>query len=133
MIGMVVLCAVPAITLAAPGDPCQRLGQSIETSLKLIGKDMVASVNDDSAPRETNRQLRYANELAQVAINLQLMTQNKCAQRKEPIDSTTYYGAAMLCYKANEKWRLTDYSSRGPAPSECDMEQWKPGVMVPSK
>ena len=107
-------------TAAASGDmTCGKLAASYEDVGKVMSLISARGFGDDSAPRETNRQLKISNQLA-VATNIQtVMVQQKCVLPR-PVALDDYILAAAKCALAEGK--ITDSTSSLPA--ECDRSTW---------
>lgn len=86
---------LPACAMAAP--PCDGFEKAIEESLKEIAWVTASGVGDDSAPRETLRSMRIANELALIRLHLDLAARNQCPARRAPINEHKYLGQAAEC------------------------------------
>jgi hypothetical protein len=82
---------------------CQQFEWQIRTAEMNLAAELADGFGDNSAPRETNRQLRYANSWASVQTHLGLMAANKCPLFSRPITATTYLTAALECATARLK------------------------------
>ena len=103
-LGTAVMFAIAgAAPLAHAG--CKELAAAIEASQKELAFQHVDALLDNSAPRETNRQLRALNELQAIRANLVLMQSAKCPMSTDPIDSggSQFISAAVDCKLAMEK------------------------------
>lgn len=96
-----------ALVLAAPlaHAGCKELTAAVEASQKELAFQHVDGLLDNSAARETNRQLRSLNELQAIRANLVLMQSARCAMPAQPIDSSgsEFISAALDCKLAIEK------------------------------
>lgn len=84
---------------AAEPDICVKLNNAIDSSQKQMADELSDGLLDNSAARETNRQLRINNELQLISMNVSLLSQNKCKLPSEPIVSNVpgYINSAMVC------------------------------------
>ncbi len=90
--------------------------KSIEHSLKWIALYNAEGMAEDSAPRETNRQLKINNEYFKIMIQLQLMEMNNCKPIRNSLNSNKYFFDALKC--VTEKLKGNNNS---PA---CDVDNW---------
>lgn len=111
----------PAIAEAAPAaaapGKCSKLAaeyDQIEKSLAMIYAD---GVGDNSAPRETNRQMRAANDMARASIVVTLLQANRCSLPDHAPSMARYFSPALTC--------STD-QLKTPQPESCKMENWQP-------
>lgn len=114
------LFAVLALGLAsfAHAEPtCPDFDAAIDKLTKNIALSSAEGLVENSAPRQTNRELRINNQLQLININLSLMAQNKCAARKAPVNPMVYLSEALDCATAQLKGEQDS-----PA---CDMTKWK--------
>lgn len=95
---------------------CEECEKSIDHSLKLIASYYADGIADDSAPRETSRQLKMNNEYFKIMINLQLMESNNCKPINHTLNYTKYLKDAIEC--ATQKL-MGNYDS-----PECDINSW---------
>lgn len=107
---------------------CSQYKDEIELSLQNIASENASSVADNSAPRETYRQLKINNELHRVSINLELMQKNACSVSGLTIPHRAYAVSAMDCQAANSD-RLLNAMRNGTvqadAPVDCDRKNWE--------
>jgi|ERR1051325_5355878 hypothetical protein len=95
---------------------CKSFTENIEHALKLIALDDVGGMGDNSVPRATLVELKTANNLARIQINLQLMQASGCPLPKEPIAPSDYLSDALDCSMAELKG-VTN-------PPACDLSKW---------
>lgn len=119
------LIAVIAVLLGGcldqkPAADCKQFVEAIDATLKLAASDYSEGFLDNSAPRETNRQLRLALAMSQINANIQLMSENKCPAISEPIDVAVYFAAAIEC-----KGKLIGWREGMQRPAECAVAGWK--------
>jgi hypothetical protein len=122
--------AVLALTLAANSHAgCKELAAAIADSEKAIAGQFSQGIGDDSAPRETTRQLRVSNELAAIQINLVLMERQKCPLPTDPVDThgTVYLSPALDCA------RITMSGTPAEAKEACNTSNWKRAKTSPTK
>jgi hypothetical protein len=94
---------------------CQQLENSIEPTIKAVAMIKAGGFSDNSAPRETSRQIQVNNELQLISMHLTLLAQNKCPPRSTPVDPSIYMMDALECATATGKGREV----------ACDMRTWK--------
>lgn len=108
------LCLASLEARAAP--PCDGFDQAIEASLKEIAYQTAMGVADNSAPRESSRQARIANELQLIQIHLDLAARNQCPVRRAPINEAKYLSEALSCQVAIVRGDKD--------PASCKRESW---------
>jgi hypothetical protein len=111
--------AAPAAA-AAPATPgvCSKLAADYDQIDKALALTYAEGVGDNSAPRETNRQIESANYLARGSMTLTLMQAHHCAMPDHASSDSRYISAALNC--------ATDMlKSSADAPS-CKMDTWQP-------
>ncbi|HWA89219.1 MAG TPA: hypothetical protein VG889_04245 [Rhizomicrobium sp.] len=110
---------------AAASGACGELVRAYDTSNRKIAQIRADGVLDNSAPRETNRQLKELNERQEQLVVLELMRMRNCPA---PLHGgpAPYMTSAMECaletekgnYKAEicdiSKWTLTESSAPAP-------------------
>ena len=112
----------------APKDACSGLADAIEHSLKIIASEDAEGIGDNSAPRATLSELKMNNQLLLISVHLQLMRDNGCAKRKEPVRPGAYMLPALECKNAMLQMRLGREVPKlegGALPLACDMSKWK--------
>lgn len=98
---------------------CKAFESEIDMSLKRIAKEMAPSLPlDNSAPRETMRQLIMNNHWQSISVNVNLMSQNKCPPLKMPPIPEEYSGAAVIC-------SLSKIATTSKGESACDLQTWQ--------
>jgi hypothetical protein len=117
--GAVVLTAISlgASGLAAAQQTCANYESAIDTGLKFIALEKAEGIGDNSAPRETNRQLKIANELAVIQANLALLIASKCPPPARSLNTSAYFLPAMKCSTARMKGEQK--------PAACELKDWK--------
>lgn len=123
---------IAALTLALAANAhagCKELAAAIADSEKAIARQFAQGVGDDSAPRDTTRQLRVSNELAAIQINLMLMERQKCPLPTDPIDThgTVYLSPALDCA------RIAMNGTPAEAKEACNTSDWKRAKASPTK
>lgn len=76
---------------------CKSSESLIEDALKAIAFENVAGILDNSAPRETNRQLRVLAATGSIQIQQAHMQELRCAPIVLPISHLYYSSAALAC------------------------------------
>lgn len=105
-----------ALAAPAPKAICVDLAKSIDASAKEMSKAEMSGFGDDSAPRETNRQLEINNQLLLIQMNLSLMSQYRCQLPRHSIQVNDYMVNALSCRTAQMGG---DYKS-----PKCDLATW---------
>lgn len=103
-----------------PPPQCEQFVKAIDLELRVAAYEISRGAGDNSAVRETVREIRIANHLATIGIQVQLMAQNKCPPIKVPIDVDAYEPQAKACFKALAAWKSGDPY---PVPG-CDVKKW---------
>ena len=99
---------------------CAAFSESIEGRLKKIASEMYGEgMTDNSVPRETNRLLRIQNEIGLIAVETNLLAQNKCPPPKEPMDPGAYASNALQC---GIKTRMA--TDKTAVVEECNRKKW---------
>ena len=99
----VLLVAVCGFAQAADTKPqgqqtvCDSLAASVEEGVKDLSHYRFDGAFDNSAVRETNRQLQKVVTTNLIQANLTLMQANKCVLPKLPINDYAYRSAALKC------------------------------------
>ena len=109
-----VACLLPAAR--AEEAACANFAHAYEASNKAIGTIIAQGLTDNSAPRQTNRELGMINERLQQPIVLQQMRAYGCRFPTETSSGGAYLLKAMKC--ENEMLK-----GRRDAP-ECDQDKW---------
>jgi hypothetical protein len=104
----------------APQDVCERLSAAVEDGVKELSQIRVDGLTDDSAPRETNRQLEKVITTNLMQMHLTLMQANKCTLPKTTFYDTAYYTDALSCATARLKARADDKET----PPDCVRSKW---------
>lgn len=108
------------LTVAAPTyaeSNCKAFTDSIEYSVKYIAFYEVMMRAEDSAPRATLNEIKIANQIARIQINLTLMQANKCKMPSAPIiNKDDYWSNVINCSAAL-------MSGKSPRP-ECNVDTW---------
>lgn len=111
--------AIAAPTTASPSSgACSGLASAYDGVEKSLALTYAEGVGDNSAARETNRQMENANDLAKASMILTLMQAHHCAMPNHAPSMATYISSALTC--ATD--RLKGVSD---APS-CKMDTWQP-------
>lgn len=126
--GWIIVPRAASAQAAPQTDACSALEAAIEHGLKLIASDDAKSLGDNSAPRATLSQLKINNQTLLISMHLQLMRDNSCPKRKEPIRLGTYMLPALECENALLQLRLgkeVPTIEGSSLPAACDMTKWK--------
>lgn len=108
---------------------CTSLAAAVENALKIASSEHAETIGDSSAPRMTAGQLKVSNQLAVAAINLQLMRDNNCPVRQEPVSASRYLVPALQCKTDMMRIRLGEDVPKvqgSTLPSSCNMDTWTP-------
>jgi hypothetical protein len=95
---------------------CKSAESLIEDHLKSIAYDSVAGITDNSAPRETNRQLKVVAATNQVQIQQLHMHSLHCPAIQWSISHTSYTAAAFGCSVAS--------TSNDEFKEKCNRKNW---------
>lgn len=118
-----VLCMSLVITENASADViCDRLAAAVEGSIKELSYYEYDGIFDNSAVRQTNRQLGKSVEMAVIQANLTLMQGYKCALPKLLITLNAYSMNAFECHSAGLRIGKSPDVSKGIP--ECDRSEW---------
>lgn len=124
--GLLVFC----LTVSASEPPkCGKLLDEYDMADRGIARVLVEGSADNSAPRESNRQMRILNATMNKSITLQLMQAAKCGQLPDAADSAAdYLGAATLCQAELLKHSyVTDRAA-----ALCNMTTWVRHAKIPA-
>jgi hypothetical protein len=99
---------------------CSQLDSHIRQEQKLIASETAQGFGDNSAPRETSRQLRISNSWAAISVAMLNMQANRCPALGRDVSDVAYLIPAMNC--ATDRMRASP-SSR---PESCNLENWQP-------
>ena len=109
------LLATSAGAQTAPSAECISLSVDYDSVSKNIAEIKASGAGDDSAPRESNRQMRISNELATGSHILTIMVQKKCPMPK-PVNPGAYGMAATKCLI--DRMQAPDIEAKSCAKSE---------------
>jgi len=113
------VAAAPASPSAsASGGVCAKLTADYEQINKALALTYAEGVGDDSAPRETNRQVETANNLSRASMTLTLMQAHHCSMPDYEPSVARYMSPALTC--------ATDMLKSGADAASCKMESWQP-------
>jgi len=99
---------------------CEQLGAAVEDGVMELTFIRVDGVTDNSAARETNRQLQKVVVTNLMQMHLTLMAANKCPLPKTTFSDGAYYLDALNCSTALLKAKQSDKDM----PPECDRRKW---------
>lgn len=114
-------CGAADMKALPSGEVCENLGTAIESGMKELSFIRVDGAADNSAARESNRQLEKVVVTNLMQLNIGLMQANRCNLPKTPFSDSAYYLSALSCSNALLKAQL-DRSSESPV--ECDRSKW---------
>lgn len=114
---------------AAESPKCGKLLDEYDMADRSIARILIESSTDNSAPRESNRQMRVLTATLNKSITLQLMQAAKCGQLPDAADSAAdYLGAATLCQAELLKHSyVTDRAA-----ALCNMTTWERHAKIPA-
>jgi hypothetical protein len=101
---------------------CEALAGAIEGGLKALSFISANGMGDNSAARESNRQLEKVVETNLMQMNLGLLQANRCPAPKGPLVDNVYYLDALKCSNALMRGRNENDKNN---PPECDRSKWK--------
>jgi hypothetical protein len=122
----VLLVAVCGFAQAADTKPqrpqttCDKLAAAFESGVKELSFIRSEGVPDNSAARETNRQLEKVVTTNIMQMHLTLMQANKCTLPTANISDVDYYIDALSCTTA----MLKAPPGEKEMPPECDRSKW---------
>ncbi|MBM3330198.1 MAG: hypothetical protein FJY67_12160 [Calditrichaeota bacterium] len=113
---------------------CASLDEAIDRNIFGYAMSEAQSTSDKSAIQQGARATENQNRLVIIEINVNLMIQNKCQARKQPIDPTVYSSNANACYFAQLKalsaaYRSNEQDQKASVEklnSDCDFKKWVP-------
>jgi hypothetical protein len=114
----------PSQTLAAPAAPatpsgiCPSLAREYDGIEKSLASTYAEGIGDDSAPRETNRQVENSNDLMRASMVLTLMQAHHCSLPDHSPSAIRYLSPALSC--------ATDRLKGVSQPPSCDQSTWQP-------
>ena len=109
---------VPATSGPASPGVCSKLAGDYDQAEKSLSMTYAEGVGDDSAPRETYRQIENSNDLARASMMLTLMQAHHCALPDHAPSEATYLSNALTC--------TTDRLKGTSDPASCKFENWQP-------
>lgn len=112
--------AIAAPVPAAPSGVCSKLSADYDQAEKALAMTFAEGIGDDSAVRETNRQVESSNYITSAAIAVNLMEEHHCASLPDHAPSIARYMSNALSCKTD---RLKSGDSSD-VPS-CKMDTWK--------
>jgi hypothetical protein len=104
-----------------PAGGCDNLAAAVESGAKELSFIRVDGAADNSAARESNRQLQKVVATNLMQMNLSLMQANRCNLPRVPFSDSSYYLSALSCSTALLKSQLNQVSD---SPAECDRSKW---------
>ncbi len=112
-------CALVVLLIAgdATAADCAALLQKYTMMTKRVAMEGADGVGDNSAPRETMRQLKIVNLNLMRQMNLDMMIAGKCPLPTNPVGDGEYLVNALEC---STKITQGDHKAK-----ECVMENWK--------
>lgn len=120
-----ILCAAtvpPSVAFAAPAPAatsgaCSKLSADFDQAEKALAMTFAEGVGDDSAVRETSRQIESSNFISSAGIAVNLMEAHHCVLPDHAPSTARYLSAALTCVTD----RLKNGSSDTPS---CKMDSW---------
>lgn len=104
----------------AKAETCEELKEKYYTQDKKTTLSRSKGAGDDSAIRETNRELERVGFLLEKLIILQFMERQKC--ESPPAVAKNYWLEGLSCSTARLQVQLGKRDSANP---ECDISKWK--------
>jgi len=111
------ICVAGVSPALAQKVDCASLNSQFESSNKELSYLNTSGLTDDSAPRETNRQLKAVNERLAQSMVLDRMIQAKCALPSQLSDDVYYWKPAFDCAMARGDADIKE---------KCDRSKWTP-------
>lgn len=110
--------AAPAAAPAAAAGVCSKLAADYDQIDKALALTFAEGVGDNSAPRETNRQIENANYLSRASMMLTLMAAHHCSMPDHAPSDARYMTPALTC--------ATDMIKTGADAPSCKTDNWQP-------
>ena len=129
-------CSLPASTptVTQPAQElCAEFNSTIDSNIMDIALSTVeGDVSDKSAMQQSARHAQNSNRLSTIMINIQLLAQNRCPPRQQPIDPSIYNKQASECYLARLQLMVASRSkdeekttsSMTAVDSACKFKNW---------
>jgi hypothetical protein len=117
---------VPSPSISAPATAsttsgssavCSQLAGDYDQVEKALAMTFAEGVGDNSAPRETYRQIESSNSLAQANMIITLMEARHCALPDHAPSIKRYFSPALTC--STDRLKTSQ-------PESCKMENWQP-------
>ena len=125
---MVVLFSLMGLAPYGFADVCSTAKDDLIFSLKLMSYIDHKGFTDNSAPRETNRQLQIGNELLRVQLNYSLLKDNKCPLSDISFTKSQYVLEATECALDELKQissAIKNEAHSSESPESCNFSLWK--------
>ena len=129
-------CSLPASTPTVT-QPAQELCAEFNSTIDRNIVDIAVSeaegdTADKSAMQQGARLAQNGNRLSTILINIQLLAQNRCPPRQQPIDTSIYKIQAVTCHRARLELMLASFgtdkekttSSKTAVDSACNFKGW---------
>lgn len=123
-----VLSHVASLVDAADSVRCAKLRGEFDMADRDIARISVEAMADNSAPRETNRQLRMLRATLNKSMAVQLLIAAKCDLLPASADSSAdYQASAIMCQSELLKHNyVTDKAA-----ALCSMDGWEKNAKIP--
>lgn len=119
MLSMPPALAVAAPVSTMPGGVCDKLAGEYDQAEKALAMTFAEGVGDDSAVRETSRQIESSNFISMAGIAVSLMEAHHCSMPDHAPSTARYLSPALTC--------ATDRLKNGsPDTPSCKMDTWQP-------
>jgi hypothetical protein len=125
--GLFCACAISAPAFGAPLSApvatgsvviCAKLASDYDQVEKSLAMTEAEGIGDNSAPRETSRQVEQSNFLARASMALTLMQAHHCTLPDHAPSVIRYLSSALTC---------TTDRLKTSQPDSCKMEDWHAG------
>lgn len=120
-IALAALIGLMTLNASAQTTQCSSTLASLAQDEKRLAYLEADGVMDDSAPRQTNRQIKITNHLLKMNMTMQFAIAGKCNLPKEPYSSAGYMSSAYACTIAEATARVTNSKVKIP---DCDDSKW---------
>lgn len=104
---------------AAAAPVCAQITRQFEGLAMSDASLYVGGIGDDSAPRESNRQLQTLNNNVTRSMLVDIALANDCPLTELPPNLFRYWSPAMRC-------RTAEISEANDREALCDMRNWEP-------
>ena len=114
-------CIAATVPTPPSSSVCPKLATDYDQIEKSLAVTEAEGIGDNSAPRETNRQVEDSNLLTRASMMLTLMEAHHCTLPDHAPSAARYLSSALTCAKDRLKGAL------GAETPSCKMQDWHAG------